>query len=115
MSPSPLLSWGAQIAAHTAFVEAHRVVAPRPATVVLRTHPTQRRTTVAAQINRETLLHALRDGAAHPFADLRAALPSLSVQGVYYLVDALGAEGLITVTEPSRTRRAYQLTRSPSP
>lgn len=104
-----LLSWGAQIAAHAAYVEAHqiaRAAEPAPRASV---HRAALRTTESAKRNRQALLHALRDRQPHPFRDLRAALPGLSCQGIYYLVEALGADGLITVDE-SRRNRTYQLT-----
>lgn len=105
-----LLSWSAQVAGHAAYVEARRIAraAPTPARSV--TRRAGRRTTEAAERNRAALLHALQDRRPHPFRDLRDALPELSCQGVYYLVDALGAQGLITVVETRGTRRTYQLT-----
>lgn len=102
------LSWSAQIAAHAAYVEAHRVVAPP--TYQHASTGGKRRSPDAAQRNREALLQALRDRHMHPFADLRAALPNLSAQGIYYLVEALKTEGHLDYTAVSSTNRRYFLT-----
>lgn len=103
-----LLSWSAQVGAHAAFVEAHRVVeAPLRANHPARQAPPSRR----GREHRETLLHVLRDHRKHPFADLRAALPHLSSQGVHYLIEELKTEGRLDYTARSRTNRAYFLPR----
>lgn len=111
MRGSPLLSWGAQVAAHAAYVEAH------PASLrddPLRSRATKagsgRRSTAQAEQNREALLHALRDGKHHPFADIRAALPHLTCAGIYYLIAALKDEGRIDTVALHGPSRAYFLT-----
>lgn len=102
------LSWRAQLAAHAAYVEARRIeVAAPPAP---RSAYGRCRSPDAAQRNRDALLQALRDRHKHPFADLRAALPHLSSQGIYYLVEALKTEGHLDYTAVSRTNRRYFLT-----
>ena len=96
-----LLSWPAQLAAHQRFIADHAAAAqatPKPGA--------PRHGGIA---NRQKVLHALRDGAAHYFPDIAAALPHLSRQGAYYVIDALVAERLITATAETRTRRRYQL------
>jgi len=111
MSPS-LLSWGAQIAHHAAFVE-HREAerkAVAPAGPGRGRGNRVRGQTDHGATHREALLHALRDGKPHRFADLRAALPGHSAQGIYYLVRALEAEGRIKTAPLNRTNRSYRLT-----
>ena len=102
------LSWGAQIAAHAAYVEAHAIAieAPAPRT---QSASGKRRSTVIALRNRQTLLHALRDRKPHPFSDLVAALPGLTRNGIYYLVGTLEDEGLVARTRHDRGNRGYQL------
>lgn len=101
------LSWVAQVAAHAAYVEAHRIEVAPPAP---RFPNGKRRSTDGARKNREYLLHALRDGEPHRFVDLQAALPGLTRNGIYYLVAALEEEGLIARTRHERGNRRYQLT-----
>lgn len=107
MTPGPL-SWSAQIAAHAAYLDAHRVaVAPPPAP---RSDNGRRRSTDNAMQNRGFILTALKDRKPHRFADLQAALPGLTRNGIYYLVAALEEEGLIARTRHERGQRSYQLT-----
>lgn len=106
MKAAPLLAWGAQVVAHAAYVEAHPTA--------LRDDPMRRRATKAgsgrrstaqADRNRAALLLALQDGGKHPFADLSAALPHLTKNGIYYLVAVLKEEGQIdseTLHGPAR-------------
>lgn len=102
------LSWGAQIAAHAAYIEAHQVeVAPAPAP---RSANGKRRSTDNAERNRGYLLQALADGRPRRYVDLRAALPNLTRNGIYYLIAALEAEGLVVKTGHERGNRRYQLT-----
>ena len=100
---SPLLSWGAQVAAHAAYVEAHHRTPPAPA-------PSGSESRRRGAAHREQLLHALRDGKPHRFGDLAAALPGLSRQGAYWLCDRLKAEGRIDWTNTNRSNRLYRLT-----
>jgi hypothetical protein len=103
-----LLSWGAQVAGHAAYIEAHQVeVAPAPSP---RSANGKRRSTANAERNRSHLLHALADGKPRRYVDLRAALPNLTRNGIYYLIAALEAEGLIVKTGHERGNRRYQLT-----
>lgn len=109
MRAVPLLSWGAQVAAHAAYVEAHRVeVTPPHDRRAEAGHGV--RTTGQSQANRAALLHALRDGQSHRFVDIVAALPGLSRNGIYYLIAALRDEGRITQTCLDRGNRRYRLT-----
>ncbi len=98
------LAWCAQVAAHAAYVEQRRRL-PLPAPVV----GNRRRSPQAAERNRQCLLDALADGRKHPFSDLSAALPNLSPQGIYYLVEALKSEGRLDYTAINRTNRTYFL------
>lgn len=102
-----LLTWGAQIAAHAAYVEAHRIEVAPPAP---RSTNGKRRSTANAVRNRDVLLHALRDGEPHPFADIVAALPGLTRNGIYYLIAALEEEGLVARTRHERGNHRYHLT-----
>jgi len=104
-----LLSWDVQMAGHAAFVEARRVGAPVWSAGLEACHR-KRKSPESAERNRAALLHALGDGKPHRFADLRAALPGMSCQGIYYLLDALRAEGRIVFAQLDRRHRKYQLT-----
>lgn len=102
-----LLSWGAQVAAHAAFVEARHIPLPPPASRPA-SHG-KRRSPARAERHREALLHALRDGRRHPFTDLRAALPHMTDAGIYYLVATLKEEGQIDTATLHGPARAYFL------
>jgi hypothetical protein len=103
---SGLLSWAAQVGDHAAFVAARRITVDTPASAGC---TRKRRSPDGAARNRQAILTALRDGRPHRFVDLVTALPGLSRQGIYYLCDALKAEGRIDWVETSRTNRLYRL------
>jgi hypothetical protein len=110
-----LLSWSEQVSAHAAYIAAHAAALASPDGPSAPKRHGKRRSPESAECNREALLDALRDGRPHPFRDLRAALPDLSLQGIYYLVNALGAEGQITVNAERRMNHTYQLGQRRSP
>lgn len=111
MRACPLLSWAAQAAAHAAYVERLQAERPPAPTGPGRgCGPRVRGQTDRSLANRERLLHALRDGRPHRFADIQTALPGLSRQGIYYLCTQLKAEGRLDWTNANRSNRIYRLT-----
>lgn len=105
MKASPLLSWGAQVVQHQVFViqRQREVAAAKP----VASRPSER-----GARNRESLLHALRDGRAHPFAEIAAGMEStgLSRAGMRWLLHQMIAEGRVVASGSNNHNRRYRLT-----
>lgn len=104
MKAASPLAWGAQVAAHQVFViQRQREVAAAKAP---RSQPTER-----SARNREALLHSLRDGRAHPFAEIAAGMVTtgLSRAGMRWLLHQLIAEGRVVASGNDNHNRRYRL------
>lgn len=105
MKASPPLSWGAQVVQHQVFViSRQREVAAAT--------PVASRPSEGGARNRESLLHVLSDGRAHPFAEIAAGMAStgLSRSGMRWLLHRLIAEGRVAASGSSNHNRRYRLT-----
>lgn len=105
MNASPL-SWGAQVAAHSAYVAAHCIPVAAPPVV-----PGVRRRTQQSAGYRTALLNVLRDGRSRRFAEIAGAMSAtgLSHGGIRWILAQMVQDGLVAIGGTHNLNRTFRI------